>query len=421
MLQQTRVETVIPYWIRWMTIYPNVSALAKASSDDVNKLWAGLGYYRRAQMLLKGAQKVVEDYNGIIPSTAEELLNIPGIGPYTAGAIASIASNQVTPLVDGNVIRVFSRIMATTLVSGTSEMDKFCWSLAKELVDPIKPGDFNQGLMELGATVCKVTNPNCNECPARNLCKANLLVKSIQPTSDTPIVTNESKSKKRKKSEIEETIVEEINGLPISVCYFPRKLAKKRPREVIIYVNVYLSKSLDNTVKYLMVRRANDGLLANQWEFPNIVTFDEKDMQLNENEVFGDKLKLPIDSLTVQFKEHLRTVFGIHWLQSLIKLEKPTTTTSNVLTTETDNDNITMISNEDTKIIELEEPIIHVFSHQRHTMHVSIHQTKINRYDYVNTNSQQREYQWMTSTEIKNCGMTTGCKKVLTQVLKYHS
>ena len=112
MLQQTRVETVIPYWRRWMERFPTIEVLARATPDEVNALWAGLGYYRRAQQLLKGAQSVVGTFDGKIPDTAEELKRIPGIGPYTAGAISSIAFGKAEPLVDGNVIRVLSRLFA---------------------------------------------------------------------------------------------------------------------------------------------------------------------------------------------------------------------------------------------------------------------------------------------------------------------
>ena len=156
MLQQTRVETVVDYWKRWMTVYPTIQALAAATPDEVNKLWAGLGYYRRAQSLLKGAKALVEDGKGELPQEKAKLLQISGIGPYTAGAILSIAFNQVEPLVDGNVIRVLSRLysIGDLQLTGVSNgaMEKLCWSIAGDLVDLESPGDFNQGLMELGAT-----------------------------------------------------------------------------------------------------------------------------------------------------------------------------------------------------------------------------------------------------------------------------
>ena len=128
-----------------MEKFSTVQILAEASEDDVNALWAGLGYYRRARSLLTGSKKIVADFNGIMPSNIEQLKQIPGIGPYTAGAISSIAFNNVEPLVDGNVIRVLSRLFALKESAGSSTMDKLCWSIAGRLVHPEQPGDFNQG------------------------------------------------------------------------------------------------------------------------------------------------------------------------------------------------------------------------------------------------------------------------------------
>ena len=156
MLQQTRVETVIPYYLKWMAAYPTPAALAAASPEDINAAWAGLGYYRRARLLHQGAATVAAPpYNGELPSTTEELMKIPGIGAYTAGAIASIAFGQRVPVVDGNVLRVLSRMRAVAAAAQHPPFkDKLSWELAGALVDPERPGDFNQAMMELGATVC---------------------------------------------------------------------------------------------------------------------------------------------------------------------------------------------------------------------------------------------------------------------------
>lgn len=252
MLQQTRVETVIDYWKRWMEAFPSLESLSEATPDDVNKLWAGLGYYRRAQQLLKGAQFVMKEFNGVIPSNVDELLKIPGIGPYTAGAIASIAFGKAVPLVDGNVIRVFSRLYGISAEIGGAGgvMDKTCWSLAGTLVDPVDPGAFNQALMELGATVCKPTSPLCETCPVRGVCVAKALVE-------------------HKQSHISD---ESLADLPNEVTIFPRKVAKKKPLEVILSVGVLIASGDDDKeVKYLFSRRPAKGLLANQWEFPSVV------------------------------------------------------------------------------------------------------------------------------------------------------
>jgi A/G-specific adenine glycosylase len=177
MLQQTRVQTVIPYWQRWMATFPTVRALAEAPLDAVLAAWAGLGYYSRARNLQKGAQAVATRFAGNLPSRASELRAVPGIGPYTAGAIASIAFGERTPLVDGNVARVLSRVYAITSDIKSTAGQRELWRRAGELVDALpaslKPGDLNQGLMELGATLCSPTQPRCLVCPIAAGCVAN--------------------------------------------------------------------------------------------------------------------------------------------------------------------------------------------------------------------------------------------------------
>lgn len=142
-------------------------------SKDVNAVWAGLGYYRRARMLHSGAKYVIENYDGALPSDKAELLKIPGIGPYTAGAIASIAFNQSEPVVDGNVIRVLSRLRAVYSDPKNTRFIKYCWEKGAELIDQTsRPGDFNQSIMELGATVCTPKVALCDQCPVASHCHA---------------------------------------------------------------------------------------------------------------------------------------------------------------------------------------------------------------------------------------------------------
>jgi A/G-specific adenine glycosylase len=177
MLQQTRVQTVIPYWQRWMATFPTVRALADAPLDAVLAAWAGLGYYSRARNLQKGAQTIATRFAGSLPNRASELRAVPGIGPYTAGAIASIAFGERTPLVDGNVARVLSRVYAIASDIKSTQGQRELWKRAGELVDAlpasIAPGDLNQGLMELGATLCSPTQPRCLVCPIAAGCAAN--------------------------------------------------------------------------------------------------------------------------------------------------------------------------------------------------------------------------------------------------------
>ena len=172
MLQQTRVETVLSYYKRFLERFPDVRALAQAPEDDVMKLWEGLGYYRRARNLQKGARQVVEDYGGEIPSTVSELLTISGIGAYTAGAIASIAFDRPVPAVDGNVIRVVSRVTGIRENVGVPSVKRRIEQTAAELVPSERPGDFNQAMMDLGATVCTPGTPSCDRCPLTALCDA---------------------------------------------------------------------------------------------------------------------------------------------------------------------------------------------------------------------------------------------------------
>ena len=172
MLQQTRVETVLPYYARWLRAFPTVHALAQAKDDRVLKLWEGLGYYSRARNLHRAARIVVREYDGKLPRTANGLRQLPGIGRYTAGAIASIAFGERVPLVDGNVARVFARIFAITANVKTPRTLQTLWQLAEELVPAGDPGEFNQALMELGALVCTPANPRCEACPMRRACIA---------------------------------------------------------------------------------------------------------------------------------------------------------------------------------------------------------------------------------------------------------
>ncbi len=162
MLQQTRVAVVIERYKEFLTRFPNLASLAAAPEQDVLALWSGLGYYRRARMLHKAAQFVVENCGGVMPTTAEELQQLPGIGAYTAAAIASIAHNERAAVVDGNVERVLCRMEGWD--AGPS-LKRELWNLAAQLIDHERPGDFNQALMELGATVCLPRNPQCLTCP----------------------------------------------------------------------------------------------------------------------------------------------------------------------------------------------------------------------------------------------------------------
>ncbi len=173
MLQQTQVATVIPYYERWFKSFPSLSALAEAPLSKTLELWAGLGYYRRVRMLHQAACYIQEKLQGKIPETAEELRKLPGIGRYTAGAIASIAWGEKTPVLDGNVIRIFTRIFAVAQSVDRPATLERLWSIAASFVAGKNPGDLNQALMELGATVCFPSNPHCARCPVKKSCAAH--------------------------------------------------------------------------------------------------------------------------------------------------------------------------------------------------------------------------------------------------------
>ncbi|MBI3300290.1 MAG: A/G-specific adenine glycosylase [Elusimicrobia bacterium] len=171
MLQQTTVAAVIPYYERFLSRFPRLADLAAAEEAEVMRLWAGLGYYSRARNLLRAAREVTAA-GGRFPDTAEGLRRLPGIGRYTAGAIASIAFGRPEPLVDGNVVRVFARLFALRGDPKGAALQKKVWALAETELERARPGDWNQALMELGATVCTPAGPECSRCPAARRCAA---------------------------------------------------------------------------------------------------------------------------------------------------------------------------------------------------------------------------------------------------------
>jgi len=176
MLQQTQVKMVIPYWERWMRRFPNAAALAVAPEPEVLKAWEGLGYYSRARNLQKAARVIVEKFAGEFPNKFDEVLSLPGVGEYTAGAICSIAFGQAAAILDGNVVRVLARVFAVGGDPKSSETRRRLWTLSSECVKAAEPWDacsaLNQGIMELGAMICTPRQPRCGECPLRADCAA---------------------------------------------------------------------------------------------------------------------------------------------------------------------------------------------------------------------------------------------------------
>lgn len=226
MSQQTRLDTVVPYYRKWMERFPDLETLSQGSSEEVLALWQGLGYYSRARNLLKTAREVVARYGGELPREADELQRLPGIGPYTAGAVASIAFEAAVPAVDGNVRRVLSRLAGRDDVGAATLR---AW--ARELVDPHRPGDFNQALMELGAQRCTPRSPDCQHCPLTPFCAGH------------------------------------ASGAPES---FPRTRATSPVPHRHEAVPMLLGTGESGGRAFLLRRRPDEGLLAGMWEFPSI-------------------------------------------------------------------------------------------------------------------------------------------------------
>jgi A/G-specific adenine glycosylase len=231
MLQQTRVDTVVPYFRRWMDRFPTWSSLSEAAEADVLHAWQGLGYYSRARRLHQVAREVHRDHAGSLPESPAELRRFPGIGPYTAGAVASIAFGRPEPAVDGNVRRVLARLTDT---GSPRQSDQF--RLAGRLIDPESPGEFNQAMMEIGSLVCTPRMPACDRCPISRFCQARRAG------------TQENRPKRRAR--------------PGS----PRKLEAV----VVLALGRPGSGGAAHEPRYLMRRRRGSGFLGGMWEFPGV-------------------------------------------------------------------------------------------------------------------------------------------------------
>ncbi|PYV83551.1 MAG: A/G-specific adenine glycosylase [Acidobacteria bacterium] len=193
MLQQTQVQTVIPYYLRFLKSFPTIGHLAKANLQHLLRVWAGLGYYSRARNLRQAARKIIQDHNGRFPESYEGVLALPGIGRYTAGAISSIAFNQRYPALDGNAARVLTRLFKLRGDPKSAGLHALLWKCAQELIPQSNPGDFNQALMELGATLCSPRRPACLRCPWQAECLARKEgIQELLPEKRTSLVAEKS-------------------------------------------------------------------------------------------------------------------------------------------------------------------------------------------------------------------------------------
>ncbi|KAJ7512080.1 hypothetical protein B0H11DRAFT_1699307 [Mycena galericulata] len=274
MLQQTQVATVIPYYNRWMEKFPTIRVLADASIDEVNSLWKGLGYYSRASRLLSGAQKAVNQYAGRLPDNAKDMqANIPGIGRYSAGAICSIAYGENVPVLDGNVNRLLSRFLALHAPPKAKTTLDVLWNAASAMVQDLVseyPGDINQALIELGSTVCKVRDPNCESCPLSTWCSAYAATR-IKSSTVRPFLNYLSLSATSQMPQLAdmEDLCKICEPLPEgpAVTAYPMRTDKKKAREELDIVNVVEWRCGSNR-QFLLVRRPEGGLLAGLDEFP---------------------------------------------------------------------------------------------------------------------------------------------------------
>lgn len=224
MLQQTRVDTVIGYFYRFMETFPTIEALAEAPEDKLLKVWEGLGYYSRARNLKAAAQQIMTEFDGKMPQTLAEIQSLKGIGPYTAGAIASIAFNFPEPAIDGNVMRVVSRLFEIDADIAKPASRKIFDEAMRTIIDPQQPGEFNQALMDLGSAICTPTSPQCSACPLQAFCQ------SAHHGTQTQ---------------------------------YPVKSKKAKPKPVY-----YLALVIEKDGKLLLEQRPATGLLANFWTFP---------------------------------------------------------------------------------------------------------------------------------------------------------
>jgi len=245
MLQQTRVDTVIPYYERFLDWFPTVADLAQAPEEKLLKAWEGLGYYSRVRNMQKAAQQIMENHGGVFPSSYEEISKLKGIGPYTAGAIASIAFGLPEPAVDGNVMRVLARLFEVDYDIGVPTNRKIFQAMMEILIDPARPGDFNQALMDLGSDIESPVNPRPEESPVKEFSAAYQ-----HGTMDR----------------------------------YPIKAPKKKP--VPVYLTAFIIK--DSQGRYLLEKNEREGLLSGFWHFP-LIEVDSLSENLGQLSLLDEK------------------------------------------------------------------------------------------------------------------------------------
>lgn len=282
MLQQTRVDQATPYFKRFIEHFPSVQDLAEADQQEVLKIWEGLGYYSRARHLHAAAQLVMDEFDGVVPDNWDDITELKGVGPYTASAILSIAYQKKHAVVDGNVIRVLSRYLGIEDDVRSTKTKNAIQEAADELISEERPGDFNQALMELGATVCTPSNPDCGECPLQASCVAYRTIKTDEIPYKSP--------------------------------------SKKRPHHQI-GVGIIMNENDE----VLIALRPEDAMLGGLWEFPGGKQKDDEEME--ETVIRELKEELSVDvSINKPFMKlnHAYSHFKITMHAYLCELENGT-------------------------------------------------------------------------------------------------
>lgn len=250
MLQQTRVETVIGYFYRFMEQFPTIQDLAAAEEQKLLKVWEGLGYYSRARNLKAAAQQIVAEFDGEMPQSIEEIRSLKGIGPYTAGAIGSIAFGLPEPAIDGNVMRVVSRLFCIEADIAKASSRRPFDEAMRTIISPDEPGEFNQALMDLGSRICTPTIPKCEECPISQYCLAYAENRQTD---------------------------------------FPVKSKKAKPKDVY-----YIAGAIEDQGSFLLVQRPETGLLASMWHFPLVEVTKEQYEALQRTWAKEEQLQLDL-------------------------------------------------------------------------------------------------------------------------------
>ena len=259
MLQQTRVDTVIPYYERFLDWFPTVADLAQAPEEKLLKAWEGLGYYSRVRNMQKAAQQIMENHGGVFPSSYDEISKLKGIGPYTAGAIASIAFGLAEPAVDGNVMRVLARLFEVDYDIGVPTNRKIFQAMMEILIDPARPGDFNQALMDLGSDIESPVNPRPEESPVKEFSAAYQ-----HGTMDR----------------------------------YPIKAPKKKP--VPVYLTAFIIK--DSQGRYLLEKNEREGLLSGFWHFP-LIEVDSLSENLGQLSLLDSKREVESNPGILSFEQ----------------------------------------------------------------------------------------------------------------------